>query len=363
MQNKQSSHFELLLYNIKTISFSMKHQLKCYLLVMLIFISCNLKNEKSKIYNKENAITTYEEFQNKLHNTQLASTNDLLNKLEEWRILEDTVLHYLISDSIQDQTRNVQDMTRCAVIRNGITTEIIRLTDSQLRTYGDIIDVQQSFNDYNLNDRYPDTFHNAECFFNRLIIQKHKDKNAHEIMTQYTNQLLYWKSKEFSSKHDMLEFIKEEDYHFSYFLDHLYDYDSRSVKSIITMTDNISKLMYESAKTGKLDMNELKIYLGIRTNRRLIQNANKCASAIRLKQIKTPEQAEMTVSILLNPYSNYNRMCAGMRTKEQTKALHSLGKEIPSLLNYLKQQGLIRKNISDSLPNMMIKEHILITMK
>lgn len=195
MQNKQSSHFELLLYNIKTISFSMKHQLKCYLLVMLIFISCNLKNEKSKIYNKENAITTYEEFQNKLHNTQLASTNDLLNKLEEWRILEDTVLHYLISDSIQDQTRNVQDMTRCAVIRNGITTEIIRLTDSQLRTYGDIIDVQQSFNDYNLNDRYPDTFHNAECFFNRLIIQKHKDKNAHEIMTQYTNQLLYWKSK------------------------------------------------------------------------------------------------------------------------------------------------------------------------
>ncbi len=54
-------------------------------------------------------------------------------------------------------------------------------------------------------------------------------------------------------------------------------------------------------------------------------------------------------------------MCAGMRTKRANKSHYtSLGKKYLTLLNYLKQQGLIRKNISDSLPNMMIKEHNLI---
>lgn len=103
--------------------------------------------------------------------------------------------------------------------------------------------------------------------------------------------------------------------------------------------------------------------MGVRTNRRLIQNAAKCADAIRMKRIKTADQASMTVSILLNPFSNYNRICTGMRTKKQIKELRSLGKQISPLINQLKQLDLIEVLPTDSLPNKIIKEHILITMK
>lgn len=334
-----------------------------YLLVTLSFISCNSKKEMPEIFNREDALTAYEEFKNKLHSSDRSSTIKLLNNLKEWKVLEDTVLHFLIIDSTQDQIHEIQDMSRCAVIRNDITNEIIRLTDSQLHTYSDIIYIQQSFNEYSLREKCPDLFHHAECFFNELTTKTHVKKTAHEIMTEYANRLLYWKSRGFSSRQDILDFIKEEDSLFVNFIDHLYEYDSQSVKTIITMTDYISELMFRAADEKELDIKELRIYMGVRTNRRLIQNATKCTDAIRLNQIKTPEQADMTVSILLNPYSNYNRICTGLHTKSQIEALHVLGKQISPMISYLKQQGLIKKNLPDSLPNKIIKEHILITMK
>lgn len=335
----------------------------CYLLVMLSFISCNFSKEMPRIRDKEEAFTAYETFKNKLHSSSQLSTNNLLNELQEWKVLEDTVLHFMISDSTLEQSRSIQDMTRCAVTRNDITNEIIRLTDSRLHTYAGIIDIQQNFNEPDLKDKYPDIFHNAEYFFNELTGKARTGKTAHAILAEYADKLLYWKSRGFSSKQDMLEFIKEEDSYFVTFLDHLYEYDSKSVQSIIMGTNHISKLMFQAAKVGILNATELKIYMGIRTNRRLIQNAIKCADAIRLEQIKTPEQATMTVSILLNPYSNYNQICTGIHTTKQIKELHSLGKQIPPLINHLKQQGLIKELSIDSLPNKIIKEHILIIMK
>ena len=316
-----------------------------------------------RICDKEEAFTAYETLKDKLHNSNELSTTNLLNELQEWKVLEDTILHFMISDSTLDQSRNTQDLTRCAIIRNDITNEIIRLTDSQLHTYADIIDIQQSFNKSNLRDRYPDIFHNAELFFNELTGKTNTGKTAHVILTEYTDKLLLWESRGFSSKQDMLEFIKEEDRHFVSFLDHLYEYDSKSVQSIIMETNHISKLMFQAANAGTLNTTELKIYMGIRTNRRLIQNAIKCADAIRLEQVQTPVQAAMTISILLNPYSNYNQICTGIHTKKQIEELRSLGKQIPPLINHLKQQGLINELSIDSLPNKIIKEHILITMK
>lgn len=335
----------------------------CYLLVILILISCNSASEMPDISNKEDALTAYEEYRNRLQSSDKSSTDNLRDNLKIWKVLEDTVLHFLIADSTLDQTHIIQDMTRCAITRNEITNEIIRLTDTQLHTYADIIDIQQSFNGYNLKDKYPDIFHDAEDFFNGLTAKAYAEKSAPEIITEYADKLLYWKSKGFSSKQDMLAFIREEDCLFSSFLDHLYEYDDKSVKTIITLTNYISGIMLQAANTGKLEMKELRIYLGMRTNRRLIQNAIKCADAIRMKHVKTPEQASMTISILLNPYSNYNRLCNGTRTQKQTKELYSLAAQISPMINQLKESGLIEKPLPDSLPNKFIKEHILITMK
>lgn len=96
---------------------SMKHQLNCYLLVMLCFISGNLE---PAFCSKENMPLHYEEIQDKFHYSSKASANYLFNCLREQKRLENTTLPYSISNNALEQTR---------------------MTNSRLHTYGDIIEV------------------------------------------------------------------------------------------------------------------------------------------------------------------------------------------------------------------------------
>lgn len=52
-----------------------------------------------------------------------------------------------------------------------------------------------------------------------------------------------------------------------------------------------------------------------------------------------------------------------VHTKEQTKALHTLGKQIPPIITQLMERGSINKQLPDNLPNKTIIEYTQITMK
>ena len=91
------------------------------LLVTMSSISCINKNS-TKIWSKDDALITYEAFGNKLNNVAILSGSRLANKLQELKTLEDTVLHFIITDSLFDNSQNIKDLIRCAITRNGIIT-------------------------------------------------------------------------------------------------------------------------------------------------------------------------------------------------------------------------------------------------
>ncbi|WP_373156630.1 hypothetical protein [Bacteroides cellulosilyticus] len=333
-----------------------------YLLVTISsFSSCTNKNS-TKICSKDDALITYEAFGNKLNNATNLSVSQLANKLQEWKTLEDTVLHFIITDSISDDSQNIKDLTRCAITRNEITDRMTWLVDNQVRSYDDIVTIQQSLNEYEQKVTNSVIFQNAETFFNALDKESKANKDANQLIAEYTNSLAVWSIKGFSSTSDIQEYIKEENLLFINFLNHLYDYDRRSIQYIINATSKVTELMYKASVNGNLSSEEVSIYMGIRTNRRLIQNAFKCMEAIKSGIIQTPNQAAMTISMLLNPYSNYNT-CIKLRTREQVNELKGIGKKIESLITQLSKQGLIDEIKIDSFPNKLIKERILMEMK
>lgn len=124
----------------------------------------------------------------------------------------------------------------------------------------------------------------------------------------------------------MQEYIKEETLLFINFVNHLYDYDRRSIQNLTNAISKVTEIMYKSSEDGSLNSEEVSIYMGIRTNRRLIQNASKCMEAIKSEIIQTPNQAAMTISMLLSPYSNYNT-CIRLRSQEQVNDLKRIGKK------------------------------------
>lgn len=332
-----------------------------YLLVTISSISCTNKNS-TQICSKDDALITYEAFGNKLNNVTNLSIPQLANKLQEWKMLEDIVLHFIITDSISDDLQNIKDLTRCAITRNGIADRMTWLVDNQVRSYEDIVTIQQSLNEYEQEVTNSVIFHNAETFFNTLDKESKDNKDANQLIAEYINSLAAWSIKGFSSTSDMQEYIKEENLLFINFVNHLYDYDRRSIQNLINAISKVTEIMYKSSEDGSLNSEEVSIYMGIRTNRRLIQNASKCMEAIKSEIIQTPNQAAMTISMLLSPYSNYNT-CIRLRTQEQVNDLKRIGKKIELLITQLCSQGLIDETKVASLPNKLIKEYILIEMR
>lgn len=334
----------------------------CYLVATLSIVSCT-SNKTQDICDKKSAFQSYEAFSNRLNSIKKMPTSQIAATLVEWKVLEDTLLHFIITDSIQDSSRNVEDITRCAVTKNNITDRIIKLIDSQPRSYEDIIVIQQSLNDYSQIITNTTFFHEAENFFKTLKNNAIENTSSNQVLNQYVKALRHWNCKEISSLKDLQEFVAEENTYFINFLNHLYEYDSKDVRTIIKETSEITERMYRSTANKKLKLKELSIYMSIRTNRRLIQNAAQCVNSIKSGTVETPAQAAMTVSMLLNPYSNYNDMCIGLRTKEQLKELNLIGRQIEPLIKQLKQERLIDELPTDSLPYKLIKEQILIKME
>ncbi|MDD3038101.1 hypothetical protein [Bacteroides sp.] len=341
----------------------MKIRILYFLALVLTIISCSSKGQISKIDCKIEAFSAYGEFQKELGTIENISTPDLIVTLEKWKMLEDTVLHFMIADTTLDKAESVQYMIRCATIGNYISDEMLRLADSKQRTYKDIILVQQSFNNRNNNTVSSSALQEAEVFFNRLDDKVQADRTASENLAEYTNRLTAWNSEGFISKKEMLDFISEENHLFINFLNYLYEYDEKSVRTVIKTTAKITELLVQASSDRKIAPEDLIAYMGVRTNRRLIQNARRCMDAVNRNQVKTRRQAAMTISMLLNPYSNYNQLCIETRTEKQVKELYSIGEQMESLFEKLQKQKLTDGLKLDSLPNKLIKEQILITMK
>lgn len=334
----------------------------CYLVALLSTISCT-SNKTQEIYNKEDAFHSYETFSNRLHKSQRMSISQIATTIGEWKQLEDTVLHFIITDSVSDSSQNIEDIARCARTKNIITDKLVKLVDGQTRSYEDIIVIQQSLNEYSHLMASTEAFRYAEDFFKTVENNISKNTTVHQVLTRYINALTLWNTKDISSLKDIQEFIKEEDYLFVNFLNYLYQYNSEDVQAIIKATEKVTEHIYKSFVNKRLSIKELNIYMAIRTNRRLIQNAEQCAEAIRSRRITTPAQAAMTVSMLINPYSNYNYMCIGLRTKDQIAKLSSIGKQIEPLVSQLRRERLIDELKTDSLPYKLIKEYIHIKME
>lgn len=341
----------------------MKIRLLYLSVLALTVISWSCKGRISKITCKKDAFSAYEVFWKEQCTTKGIPTPKLIEALDKWIVLEDTLLYFMIADSTLEESKSVQDMARCATIGNNIIKEMLRLVDSEPRTYKDVVLVQQAFNCAKNSTVSSSVLREAGMFFNSLNDKAQTNSTATEIFAEYTNRLAAWHDEGFISKKEMLDFICEEDRLFTGFLIHLYEYDDMSVQTVVKATTEIVELLIQATSDRKINSEDFIAYMGIRTNRRLIQNAQRCMDAINRNQVKTKRQAAMTISMLLNPYSNYNQLCIETRTEKQVEELYSVGEQMESLFNKLRKKDLIEGLKLDSLPYKLIKEHIHITMK
>ena len=190
------------------------------------------------------------------------------------------------------------------VVSDSIRGELKRLAFSQPRSLNDVMYLKLNTATSSEKIEKADAYKEAISFFERL------DKQDVFPTLKETHRAYYYllsKAKPFRTEEQLIEFISKED---------------KCFRSLMTHLSQVS--------------NEL--YLTMRYNRRIIQNAAACKEDIESgKKLDRTQRANYRW-MLIQPFMAIDDYSTSALTKEQKKELLEISKYIPSLLSKLDLQ-------------------------
>lgn len=254
------------------------------------------------------------------------------------------------------------DIISCAETGNRIRQTVDHVVDSRMCDFKDLVTIQHNFPTLHLNQKMLYLQHNAETFFQDMDSATISSVNSQSVLHNYKAMLDHWQRKEFKNRDALVSFLRAEDYHYRSFLSHLNEYSSHDMAIIIQSTESLLSQVASDTRRYSLDWAEVVTYMSVRTNRRLIQNADTCLSGLSYSSMQNDRQAAMTLPMLLHPYTNLNQFTLGMRTPGQYAQLMDMGDKISIAINSQQCKQFIPASRFDSLPNKLIKEYIAFVM-
>lgn len=326
---------------------------------VLVFSSCSFNVKRSSLSDKDEVFARYEEFLESIKGDEKCSFKELPELLSKWKSLEDTVLCFIFRDTIEG---HMNDIVRCSQIGSRIYRSVNYIIDGQVCNLEDLVKIQYGFPLLCLNKEQLYFQHESELYFNGMDSNPIQPQKAKLVLSSYRNMLERWLQNGFRAREDVMLFLKEEDYFYRLFLCHLYEYTSHDMMPIIHSTENLFVQMATDVDKYSLDWNEISTYMAVRTNRRLIQNAAACLSFLDQGVLRTEWQAMLTISMLLNPYADFNQLTLAMRTSGQYDQLLEMSVEIPKAIHAMECKQLDSVLNIDSLSNKLIKEYIAFVM-
>lgn len=322
----------------------------------MIVTSCGDGVHTSTPKTSETVISDYRAFWQDLKSKKELPGEDLSNEIKMWQKLKDSVIVQLARDSIRPPHTNYE--VQFEMLHDSIRYEFTRIVMSRKNTYKDFVLAKEAASPYINDGDIKKAIHVAEPFFLKLNQRTIKHGASKTIIADYTAFLNQRLRSGIASKEQMLEFIKEEDYHFRRFLSCFDQLHDQPVGDINQLTEKICKQTYTAANDGKLSLEDALVYMTIRNNRRLIQNAQTCLSDIKSGKVQDKAQAQSYSWVLLQPYTTINEISVAMLTTDDRHALLQLAEETPKALGILNKQLAIDSSRLDRMPTLLIKAFI-----
>lgn len=104
-------------------------------------------------------------------------------------------------------------------------------------------------------------------------------------------------------------------------------------------TERCCSLVFLAAEKKEISGCDAMIYMAMRTNRRIIQNAVACLNVIREGKVKSKPQAFGYTCMILQPYISMERICMSMLTVNEKDGLRELAEQTPEALTRLGVQS------------------------
>ena len=322
-----------------------KNFIKCFTFVSLLcftvigVLSCSNKNSQKYQFNSaQEALTACRGELSKLQGIHEASTKDLAGLVNEWTEMQDSVYNYLSNDT----TINVDDATILIYynVCDSIRTEVGRLVRSKKRSLKDIFTLKV----YTARDRDKITssanYKEALSYFEVLDQKEPEYKNTDEMVMGYLE--LLDTSESFKRIDDVLKFIAKEDECFRALMEFLDETPQHYMAEISQKTALFYGDVYDGIQDNPDDEvgKKIKVYLAIRGNRRIIQNATICAANLKSKKKLSDASLANYRWMLIQPFITIQDEYLAALTKQQITDLQNLADELPGLIARIdKQKG------------------------
>ena len=326
-------------------------------LCTILFCTCSGGKPDYDFKDSKDAISAYSDYLKCMKALPQCSTKELEDCINNWHELSDTVYKYIRKDPYY--TAHTDLKTEFFLLTDSVRAEILRLACSEPKTLKDVALLKMHTSPYRDNKELATIQKEAEAFFAGLDKQPpYKTGTPADLLRQYSNFLEVTMSQEISDKQQLLKYLEIEDRHFRTFLSHISDYSNMGLGNITKNTEIICSQIFRSAANGQLESGYTMVYMSMRTDRRLLQNAAVCNDLLKAKKVKEGLKVNAFLWMVIQPYLSMDSFSITMMTEKQTKQYMSIAENYSQLIDNLAAVGLVDKETAQQLPMQITRLYI-----
>ena len=350
--NQESTFFKHNLQQIKPFVVSVV----VVLMVTAATCSCDGNQKRTEVVDAPSALKAHRDFLKKVSRTKKTDIEELIALTKEWFVLSDSLEHHIQPDSVKQK---VYDKWVFSHLQDSVADCLERMVDAEIRSFEDVLIVREALSEQPNDSLIFNVCADARKFFESLDLAQVPDLSSEEALDSYTALLKNHLKKGIKSKSDLQRFIRAEDIAFRGFLVHLHELGNTSLKNITKTTESICELIFRSAKDGQMETEVPLVYMVMRTNRRIIQNAMTCLDDIKSGRVTgNDEQAIVYQWMMMKPFFPTDELSLALLSDKQKENLRTLADELPDVSAMLsKRKGWSMLPI-DEMPNEIIKEYV-----
>jgi hypothetical protein len=328
-----------------------------HLFFLCLILSMNSCSRKSDYHfdNPHDALRQYRDFHHSIATEQEANAEKLADFICQWQELSDTVYNYIKKDPAF--TAHVSLSMTFQATSDSVRIELLRLATGC--SLSDVAYVKMHTSPYRDDAKLNATKAKANTFFAALDKQSVYNKgNVREKVEQYRSFLADTKNHGINNPKEFLSFFETEDRHFRSFLTNIDEYSNVGLMDVTKMTEQICSDIFRATSENKLESEDVIVYMGMRTCRRLLLNAEECNRLIKAGKVKSPAQANAYLWMTLQPFLSMDALSISMLTEAQQKQMSELAASFPEISERLSTKGYADKEHLARIPTQLMRLYI-----
>ena len=295
---------------------------------MVCFSSCN---RHPSFATSEEALEGCKEQLATLKEKKEVSIEELSKLTSSWLEVQDSAYSVFGKDS----SLSLKSPMAVAyfLVSDSIRGEISRLAFSQPRSLRDVMYLKLHTAMQREKLQKDAIYQDAVKFYEKLD-EYPLYPNLASTLSAYSKLLS--SAKGFQQGNELMKFIAMEDKCFRSLMKYLSSVDTEQLRKLTAATTQVFDGLYSSVGNLTNDVNDrTMLYLSMRFNRRIIQNAQACHEDVKAgKRLNAVQRANYRW-MLIQPFMAIDDYSAAVLTPSQAETLLSLSDELPKLLEKL----------------------------